>query len=207
MPALREIKFLRELRHDNVIELLDVFQHSGKIHLVFPLMHSDLDNLIKDKQRSLGQAQIKGCMQMILAGVGFLHENWILHRDLKPDNFLLAADGTLKVTDFGLSKSYGTQPQRMTTRVTTLYYKCPELLLGADSYGPEIDAWSCGCVFAEMMLRRPFLAGRGENEHAAEIDQLNAIVTTIGLPPPIYKVRCTSAQVQAATRMHRAPID
>jgi cyclin-dependent kinase 7 len=155
VPALREIKFLQELRHENVIELMDVFKHDNFVYLVFPLMPSDLDKVIQTTPLTAGN--IKAFMEMILEGVGFLHANWILHRDIKPDNFLVTNDSILKIMDLGLSKAYGTEPGtmhgRMTNAVATMGYKCPELLLGADSYGPAIDAWSCGCVFAEMMLR------------------------------------------------------
>jgi cyclin-dependent kinase 7 len=89
VPALREIKFLQELRHTNVIEMYDVFRHGSEINLVFPLMPSDLEKVIKNPRILLMTEHVKAYMQMMVAAISFLHDNWVLHRDIKPDNLLV----------------------------------------------------------------------------------------------------------------------
>lgn len=108
VDALREIKLLQELHHVNVVPLLDVYKRDKAVELVFPFAPRDLKQVIDDKERvHLGREHIKAYMQMILEGIGFLHDNWVLHRDMKPDNVLIAEDGRVMITDFGLSKQFG----------------------------------------------------------------------------------------------------
>lgn len=70
-------------------------------------------------------------MQQLLMAVDHLHDNWILHRDLKTSNLLLSHKGILKVGDFGLAREYGSPLKAYTPVVVTLWYRSPELLLGA----------------------------------------------------------------------------
>ena len=88
-----------------------------------------------------------------------------MHRDIKGSNLLLSNEGILKVADFGLanfSHSSGHKKKPLTSRVVTLWYRPPELLLGATDYGSAVDLWSVGCVFAELLLGKPILRGRTE---------------------------------------------
>jgi cyclin-dependent kinase 7 len=102
--ALREIKLLQELHHENVIHLLDVYGHRSNVSLVFELVSTDLEVIIKDSKIILTPANIKSYMMQTLRGLEYLHKNWIMHRDLKPNNLLVNKDGVLKVADFGLAK-------------------------------------------------------------------------------------------------------
>lgn len=102
--ALREIKLLQELHHENVIHLLDVYGHRSNVSLVFELVSTDLEVIIKDTKIILTPANIKSYMVQTLRGLEYLHKNWIMHRDLKPNNLLVNKDGVLKVADFGLAK-------------------------------------------------------------------------------------------------------
>jgi cyclin-dependent kinase 7 len=112
--ALREIKLLHELHHENIIGLLDVFGHKSNVSLVFDFMDTDLEIIIKDSKIVLTPANIKAYMIQTLRGLEYLHLNWILHRDLKPNNLLVTSTGILKVGDFGLAKFFGS-PNRMYT--------------------------------------------------------------------------------------------
>jgi len=94
--ALREVKLLQELRHKNILELIEVFQYKESLHLVFEFMYTDLEIVIKDRSLILSPADIKTYMQMTLKGVEFCHKNWILHRDLKPNNLLITPRGYFK---------------------------------------------------------------------------------------------------------------
>nr|NVI70831.1 Cyclin-dependent kinase 7 [Cucujiformia] len=144
--ALREIKLLQELHHKNLIGLLDVFGHMSNVSLVFDFMDTDLEIIIKDNTIILTTANIKSYMVQTLQGLEYLHVNWILHRDLKPNNLLVNAAGVLKIGDFGLAKLYGSPSRLMTHQVVTRWYRPPELLFGARQYGACIDMWAVGCI-------------------------------------------------------------
>lgn len=140
--ALREIKLLHELQHENVIGLLDVFGHKSNVSLVFDFMDTDLEVIIKDpKIPVLTPANIKAYMIMTLRGLEYLHMNWILHRDLKPNNLLVNSNGILKIGDFGLAKFFGSPNRIYTHQVVTRWYRSPELLFGARQYGTGVDIW------------------------------------------------------------------
>lgn len=96
----------------------------------------------------------------MLKGMEVLHSRMILHRDIKPENILIAKDGTLKITDFGLARLWEDKP--MTTQTCTLQYRSPELYFNSSYYGPSIDIWALGCVFAELYLRKPLFYGENE---------------------------------------------
>ena len=93
------------------------------------------------------------------------------------DNMLFLEDGTMKLADFGLARMYGTPKTRLSPQAITLWYKPPELLLGASEYSSAADMWSVGCIFAELLLRRPFLQGK-----QTDISQLDTIFTVFGTP-------------------------
>lgn len=174
--ALREIKLLHELQHDNVIGLLDVFGHKSNVSLVFDFMDTDLEVIIKDPKVLLTPANIKAYMIMTLRGLEYLHLNWILHRDLKPNNLLVNSNGILKIGDFGLAKLFGSPNRIYTHQVVTRWYRCPELLFGARQYGTGVDMWAVGCILAELLLRVPFLPGE------SDLDQLTKIFQALGTP-------------------------
>ena len=176
VTALREIKLLKEVRSPHIVRLLDVFPHKRNLSLVFEFMESDLEAIIRSKGIFLTPADVKSYLRMTLEGVKVCHDNFVLHRDMKPNNLLIAADGTLKLADFGLARVHGSPDARMTTLVFARWYRAPELLFGAKKYGPGVDIWGVGCVFAELLLRRPLFAGN------SDIDQLGKIFTVLGTP-------------------------
>jgi cyclin-dependent kinase 7 len=174
--ALREIKLLQEVHHDNIVNLLDVFAGVECVHLVFEYCPFDLSHIIEDASVVLSESIIKSYLDMLLKGCQALHEHWVLHRDLKPSNLLLSPTGVLKIADFGLARTFGSPQREMTSTVVTIFYRAPELLFGAKQYGPSVDMWSVGCIFAELMIRIPFFPGQGE------IDQLGKIFHALGTP-------------------------
>ncbi|KFH46272.1 Serine/threonine-protein kinase-like protein [Hapsidospora chrysogenum ATCC 11550] len=177
--AVRELKHLQELQHPNIISLLSVFSSKDQnLNLVLEyLPHGDLEMLIRDTDNvRYGAADIKAWMGMLTRAIWFCHENFVLHRDIKPNNLLIAADGEVKLADFGLARGFADPHQIMTSNVITRWYRPPELLFGAKHYSGAVDVWSVGTVFAELVMRAPYLPGN------TEIDQIRLICEAIGTP-------------------------
>ncbi len=174
--ALREIKLLQELHNDNVIALRDVFGHKSNVSLVMDFMDTDLEVIIKDSKVVLSPADIKAYTLQTLKGLEYLHANWILHRDLKPNNLLIDKNGVLKIGDFGLARFFGSPNRQYTHMVVTRWYRAPELLFGAKKYGTGVDIWAVGCILAELLVRVPFVAGE------SDLDQLTKIFQAMGTP-------------------------
>lgn len=107
--ALREISVLKEIRDDNVVTLDDIFvSYSGNLYLVFELLDYDLKHLL-DSVRKVGlpPATVKSYMHQLLRAMDAAHRHRVVHRDIKPQNVLLgAADGRLKLADFGLARTF-----------------------------------------------------------------------------------------------------
>lgn len=175
--TIQEIRQLSELNHPNILRFLGVFPSDDSLYIATEYLPVSLKNLIytKDESKLLSEADIKCIMRMILEGLNYLHKNWIIHRDLKPDNMLLSPGGILKLIDFGLSTDFPPDFGPMISQVVTQWYKAPELCFGANYYGPAIDIWSVGCIFAEMLLNKPFLPG------ANDIEELQYIANVFGV--------------------------
>jgi cyclin-dependent kinase 7 len=179
MDAIREVKALQELSHPNIVALLAVFSTKDQnLNLVLEYLPlGDLEVMIKNVTNiSYTMQDIKAWMGMLCRAVWFCHENFILHRDIKPNNLLIAADGEMKLADFGLARSFADPYSPMTYNVITRWYRPPELFYKARYYSGAVDVWSVGCVFAELVLRIPFMAGN------TDIHQLELICQAIGSP-------------------------
>ncbi|KAL1563131.1 Cyclin-dependent kinase C-2 C [Salvia divinorum] len=179
----REIRILRRLDHPNVMKLEGIITSklSSHIYLVFEYMEHDLAGLVSCPDIKFTDSQIKCYMKQLLSGMEHCHSRGILHRDIKSSNILVNNQGVLKIADFGLANFVKPKKQQpLTGRVVTLWYRPPELLLGATSYGEAIDLWSIGCVFAEMFVGRPLLKGR------TEVEQLHKIFKLCGTPAEDY---------------------
>mmetsp|Transcript_2496 Transcript_2496/g.3518 ORF Transcript_2496/g.3518 Transcript_2496/m.3518 type:complete len:535 (+) Transcript_2496:40-1644(+) len=193
--VIREISLLRELDHPNVVRLLDVIQaRPGGLYLIFEYVRHDLKTFMDAQQTStdislrvgLSKETVRSFMRQILAGVGFCHTYRVLHRDLKPHNLLISRDGRqLKLADFGLARLSGLPNGPYTHEVVTLWYRAPELLLGANRYSSAVDVWSIGCIFSEMATGMPLFPGR------SDIDQLFRIFQKRGTPTANTWAACT----------------
>ncbi|KAJ0454719.1 putative protein-serine/threonine kinase CMGC-CDK-CRK7-CDK9 family [Helianthus annuus] len=179
----REIKILRTLDHPNVMKLEGIITSklSCNIYLVLEYMEHDLSGLLSCPHVKFTDSQIKCYMLQLLKGIDHCHSRGVLHRDIKSSNILINNEGVLKIADFGLANFFDNKnKQQLTNRVVTLWYRPPELLLGSTSYGPCVDMWSVGCVFAELFNGKPILKGR------TELEQLHKIFKLCGTPPDEY---------------------
>ncbi|XP_022634195.1 protein IMPAIRED IN BABA-INDUCED STERILITY 1-like [Vigna radiata var. radiata] len=176
----REITILRRLDHPNIMKLEGIITSrlSNSIYLVFEYMEHDLAGLVSRPEIVFTESQIKCYMRQLLSGLEHCHMRGIMHRDIKVSNILLNNEGVLKIGDFGLANTISTSNKNpLTSRVVTLWYRPPELLMGSTSYGVSVDLWSVGCVFAELFLGKPILKGR------TEVEQLHKIFKLCGSPP------------------------
>ncbi|KAL9321534.1 hypothetical protein ACSQ67_013373 [Phaseolus vulgaris] len=179
----REIIVLRRLDHPNVMKLEGMIASrvSGSLYLIFEYMDHDLAGLAAIPDNKFTEAQIKCYMQQLLRGLEHCHSRGVVHRDLKGSNLLVDSNGKLKIGDFGLATLLQpSQGQPLTSRVVTLWYRPPELLLGATDYGVTVDLWSAGCILAELFVGKPILSGR------TEVEQLHKIFKLCGSPSEEY---------------------
>ncbi|XP_010475800.1 PREDICTED: probable serine/threonine-protein kinase At1g09600 [Camelina sativa] len=179
----REIIILRRLDHPNVMKLegLITSRVSGSMYLIFEYMEHDLAGLASTPGVNFSEAQIKCYMKQLLHGLEHCHSRGVLHRDIKGSNLLLDQSNNLKIGDFGLANFYGShQKQPLTSRVVTLWYRPPELLLGSTDYGVTVDLWSTGCILAELFNGKPIMPGR------TEVEQLHKIFKLCGSPSEEY---------------------
>ncbi|XP_057767558.1 probable serine/threonine-protein kinase At1g54610 [Salvia miltiorrhiza] len=179
----REILVLRKLDHPNVIKLegVAISRMSSSLYLIFEYMEHDLAGLTAFQNVKFTEPQVKCYMKQLLSGLEHCHNNGVLHRDIKCSNLLIDNEGTLRIADFGLASFFNPESKRpMTSRVVTLWYRPPELLLGATRYGVGVDLWSAGCILAELFAGKPILRGR------TEVEQLHKIFKLCGSPPEEY---------------------
>ncbi|XP_075976427.1 cyclin-dependent kinase 2-like [Anticarsia gemmatalis] len=174
--ALREISVLRGLRHPAVVQLLDVLLADNKLFLVFEFLHMDLKRLMDITKGPLRLDLAKSYLRQLLEGVAYCHAHRVLHRDLKPQNLLVDAEGSIKLADFGLARAFGIPVRAYTHEVVTLWYRAPEILLGAKFYSTAVDVWSLACIYAEMVSGRTLFPGD------SEIDQLFRVFRALGTP-------------------------
>ena len=169
ITALREIMILKELDHKNILKLLEVVVSEPKkekkleegkinrdVYLVFEYMEQDLGTILQRKI-DFELSQIKYIFHELVLGLKYLHENNILHRDLKPLNILLSAKNEIKIGDFGLARIFSNSPNAKkiyTNQVVTVCYRAPELLLGETNYSTKIDIWSLGCILLELLTKK-----------------------------------------------------
>lgn len=206
ITTVREITTLKHLKHENIIELVDVISdikndylnshihnpHSYKLNnvlcMVFPYMSYDLTGILQNPDVELTEPDRKSIMYQLFQGIDFIHQHNYLHRDIKASNILINKNGILKIGDFGLVRHYrgdvpsidrhggGTHP--LTEVVMTRWYRAPEVLFANRKYGTAVDIWGIGCVFGELFEKLPILKGE------TDIDQGIKIFQLCGAPSP-----------------------
>nr|AHY02158.1 mitogen-activated protein kinase 3 [Betula platyphylla]UOI39545.1 Mitogen-activated protein kinase [Betula platyphylla]UVJ47672.1 mitogen-activated protein kinase [Betula platyphylla] len=178
--TLREIKLLRHFDHENVVAIRDVVppplrREFTDVYIATELMDTDLHQIIRSNQ-GLSEEHCQYFLYQILRGLKFIHSANVIHRDLKPSNLLLNANCDLKICDFGLARPTAENDQFMTEYVVTRWYRAPELLLNSSDYTAAIDVWSVGCIFMELMNRKPLFPGK---DH---VHQMRLLIELLGTP-------------------------
>ncbi|XP_012438984.1 cyclin-dependent kinase G-2 isoform X1 [Gossypium raimondii] len=177
VTSLREINILASFHHPSIVKAREVVvDDHDNVYMVMEYMEHDLKWLMDSMKRRFSTSDVKCLILQLLEGVKYLHDNWVLHRDLKTSNLLLNNQGELKICDFGMARQYGSPLKPYTTKVVTQWYRAPELLLGAKKYSTAVDMWSVGCIMAELLAKEPLFKG------TSEIDQLRKIFDTLGVP-------------------------
>lgn len=201
----RELRMLSHFKHDNVLQSLDILQPPhmdffSEIYVVTELMQSDLHKIIVSPQ-PLTSDHVKVFLYQLLRGIKYLHSVRVLHRDIKPGNLLVNSNCCLKICDFGLARiEEPDESQPMTQEVVTQYYRAPEILMGTRHYGPGVDIWSVGCIFAELLSRRILFQAQ------SPIQQLDLITDLLGTPSlEDIKSACEPARVHIMRQPRKAP--
>lgn len=181
ITSLREINTLLKGQHPNIVTVREIVvgSHMDKIFIVMDYVEHDLKSLMetmRSRRQAFSAGEVKCLLRQLLMAVAHLHDNWILHRDLKTSNLLLSHKGVLKVGDFGLAREYGSPLRPYTPIVVTLWYRAPELLLCAKEYSTPVDVWSVGCIMGELVLMNALFPGK------SEVEQLTKIFKELGTP-------------------------
>ncbi|KAK1043120.1 hypothetical protein LTR33_015457 [Friedmanniomyces endolithicus] len=175
VTALREIQCLYAAKsHRHVVDLREVVcgehENPSDTYLVMEFLEHDLKTLQEEMEEPFLPSEIKTLLLQLSSAVAFLHDHWILHRDLKTSNILLNNRGEIKLADFGMARFVGDPaPANLTQLVVTLWYRAPELLLGAKDYNSSIDIWSLGCIFGELLTKQPLFQGKNEVEQLSKV--------------------------------------
>lgn len=171
--AMREVGMLKNLRHPNLVNLLEVFRRKHKIHMVFEYCDHTVLNELEAHPRGVEEKMVKSIIYQTLHAVNFCHQHKCVHRDVKPENILITKDGVIKLCDFGFARIL-TKNDECTDYVATRWYRAPELLVGDVQYSFPVDVWAIGCVFAELITGQPLWPGR------SDLDQIHLIRKTLG---------------------------
>uniref|UniRef100_A0A8P4KI48 Cyclin-dependent kinase-like 5 n=1 Tax=Dicentrarchus labrax TaxID=13489 RepID=A0A8P4KI48_DICLA len=176
--TLRELKMLRTLKQENIVELKEAFRRRGKLYLVFEYVEKNMLELLEELPNGVPTEKARSYIYQLIRAIHWCHKHDIVHRDIKPENLLISSDDVLKLCDFGFARnlSEGTDAN-YTEYVATRWYRSPELLLGAP-YGKAVDMWSVGCILGELSDGQPLFPGE------SEIDQLFTIQKVLGPLPP-----------------------
>jgi cyclin-dependent kinase-like len=177
--TIREVKVLRMLRQDNIVQLKEAFRRKGKLYLVFEYVERNLLEVLEEAQKGVevpatqGE-RVRSYVYQLCRSIEYCHRLEVVHRDIKPENLLVSHDHKLKLCDFGFARTLPQQGGLLTDYVATRWYRSPELLLGALSYSKEVDMWAIGCILGELADGQPLFPGE------SEIDQLYVIQKTLG---------------------------
>uniref|UniRef100_A0A8C5CIX0 Cyclin-dependent kinase 14 n=1 Tax=Gadus morhua TaxID=8049 RepID=A0A8C5CIX0_GADMO len=175
--AIREASLLKGLKHSNIVLLHDIIHTKETLTLVFEYVHTDLCQYMDRHPGGLHPDNVKLFLYQLLRGLSYIHQRYILHRDLKPQNLLISDTGELKLADFGLARAKSVPSHTYSNEVVTLWYRPPDVLLGSTDYSTCLDMWGVGCIFIEMIQGVAAFPGMKDIQ-----DQLERIFLVLGTP-------------------------
>ena len=171
----RELKMLQKLHHPNVVDFQEAYKRKGNLYLVFEFVDKNLLELLQEQPQGLDPNLIRHLIYQLCKAIKYMHDQNIIHRDVKPENLLITENMELKLCDFGFARLIsGSCTEKLTDYVATRWYRAPELLLTQGEYGKEVDYWAIGCIMGELVDGNPLFPG--ENE----IDQIYCIQKVLG---------------------------
>ncbi|XP_036357842.1 cyclin-dependent kinase-like 4 [Octopus sinensis] len=180
--ARREIKVLKMLHHDHIVNLIEVFKRRKRFYLVFEFIDHTILNEIDKFPHGIDELTARKILWQVLKGIEFFHAHNIIHRDLKPENILISRAGIVKVCDFGFARTIVSSSKApYTGYVATRWYRAPELLVGDTKYGKAVDIWAVGCIVAEILCGDPLFPGD------SDLDQIYQIIRCLGDLIPQHK--------------------
>ncbi|KAM6080394.1 LOW QUALITY PROTEIN: cyclin-dependent kinase 15 [Theristicus caerulescens] len=208
-PSLKRNAFnktaslLKHLKHANIVLLHDITQNKETLTFVFEYMHTDLAQYMGQHPGGLHSCNVTLFMFQLLRGLAYIHQQHILHPDLKPQNLLISCLGKLELGNFGLACAKSIPRQTYSSEVVTLWYHPPDVLLGATDYSSDLDIWSAGCIFVEMIQGQPIFAGTSGTH-----EQLTKIWVVSGVPtedtwPGLSKLPNYNPELVASRRPQR----
>ena len=185
----RELKVLKILKHENIVEFKEAIKQKNNIYIVFEYVEKNLLEFLQENNNKIPEKKIKIILYQLCKAIKYLHKNNIIHRDIKPENLLIDSKNyKLKLCDFGFARKIkqniknpkNSKIELLTDYVATRWYRSPELLISNGKYNFEVDYWAAGCIMGELIDGNPIFPG--ENE----IDQLHCIQKVLGNFPQEY---------------------
>ena len=174
--ALREAATMKMLKHSNIVTVYEIVFLKSTMTFILEYMDFDLMQVLKGAPNGLPVEEARLLLFQLLRGIQYCHQKHILHRDLKPRNLLVNTHGELKIADFGLARWTSVPCFEYSSKVVTLAYRAPEILLGSTDYGASVDMWSVGCIFAEMICGSRLFQPKGV------LSQHHLIFSALGTP-------------------------
>mmetsp|Transcript_6966 Transcript_6966/g.12878 ORF Transcript_6966/g.12878 Transcript_6966/m.12878 type:complete len:342 (+) Transcript_6966:160-1185(+) len=189
LGAFREIVVLTKLLgpHPNIVHALAVFGQGSNVCLVLEMADCDLKAALR--QKPFSEAKAKYVIREIARGLAHCHSIGIMHRDIKPSNILIWSNGSIKLADFGLARSFrcklNNRPKesslQFSHQVATRWYRAPELLYGCRTYSEKVDIFSLGAILAEILLGAPIFPGENDLDQIYRVSQVLGSVDPVAL--------------------------